>query len=166
MGLRKTLSAGGEAGETVQPESARSAGSTLLEAAIATAIIALALAIAYPPVSERIETGRLQSAASQAGIFVLDAQHYADRHRQAVLLRIDPASWTFESFSEDGRSERVLQLPSEFRIAAPAEIFEAVILPGAALPELHFVLASNQGARFGFRIDPSSGTLLALGGGG
>ena len=145
--------------------SAKAAGITLLEAVIATAIIALALAIAYPPVSVGVEAVRLQWAADQARVFLLDTQQFADRHRRTVLLRIDPGWSRIESISEDGSAERVLNLPGEFRIAAPAEVFEAIVLPGAALPEVHFVLASRRGARSGFRVDLSTGSIEALGGG-
>ena len=150
----------------MQVRSARAAGITLLEAAIATAIIALAIAIAYPPVSVGVETARLQWAVDQARLFLLDTQQFAERHRRAVLLRIDPGSSRIESFSEDGSAERVLQLPGEFRIVAPTEVFEAIVLPGAALPEVQLVLASRRGTRSGFRVDFSTGTLEALGDGG
>ena len=150
----------------MQVRSARVAGITLLEAAVATAIVALAIAIAYPPVSAGVETARLHSAVDQARLFLLDTQQFADRHRRAVLLRIDPGSSRIESYSEGGSAERVLHLPGEFRIAAPAEVFEAIVLPGAVLPEVHLVLASRRGTRAGLRVDLSTGTLEALGDGG
>ncbi len=144
---------------------ARASGSTLLEAVVATAIIALALAIAYPSVSEGIDAARLQGAADQSRLFLLDAQQLADRHRQAVLLRIDPSSSRIVSISEDGRWERVLELPRALRVVAPAKVLEAIMYPGGPLPQLHLALASSRGARSGFRVDPFRGTLEEWGDG-
>jgi type II secretory pathway pseudopilin PulG len=155
----KTLSAGDKAGEAMKRLSPRAAGTTLLEAVVATALVALALAVAYPSVSEGVEAARLRAAADEARMLLLDAQHFADRHRQAVLLRIDPSLSRLDSLSEDGQWDSVLMIPAPLRIVVPAEAMEAILHPGGALPEVHLALASSRGARAGFRVDSFRGTL-------
>ena len=138
----------------MRPLSSRSAGSTLLEAIVAMTLVFLALGIAYPAVVEGLDVVRLRTSLDQVKTFVLGAQQFADRHRQAVLLRIDPVSGRIVSLSEDGRLERSLSLLPTIRIYEPAQPLDVILLPGAGLPSLQVALGSGRGARDGFQVDP------------
>ena len=125
---------------------------------MAMAIVSLALGIAYPAVVEGIDVARLRASSDQVRTFVLGAQQFADRHRQAVLLRIDPVSGRIVSLGEDGRPERVLNLPPTLRIYEPAQPLDVILFPGAGLPSLRVALVSGRGVRDGFQVDPFRGT--------
>ena len=132
----------------------------MIEVAVATAIIALALAISYPSVSEGIEAARLRTAADRAGTLLLDCQQFASRHRQAVLVSIVPGLSRIEALSEDGAWQRTLDLPKSLRIVAPAKRATLIVQPWGALPQVQLAIASSRGARSGFRTDPLEGTIL------
>ena len=142
----------------MRPLSSRSAGSTLLEAIVAMAIVSLALGIAYPAVVGGLDVMRLCASSDEVKTFVLGAQQFADRHRQAVLLRIDPVSGRIVTVSEDGRQKRSLNLSPPIRIYEPAQPLDVILLPGSGLPGLHVALVSDRGARDGFQVDPLRGT--------
>ena len=135
------------------------AGATLVEVIAASAIIALALAISYPTAIEAVESARARAWAERARAFVVSAGHLADRHRQAVLLRIRPDAHRLESQREDGRQGRSLEFPPSLRVVEPTGDLDAVILPGGSLPAVGIVLATGRGARAGFRVDPLAGRI-------
>lgn len=135
------------------------AGATLVEVIVASAIIALGLAISYPSAIEAVESTRVRGSADQARALFVGAGHFADRHRQAVLVRIRPEARRLELHSEDGQLKRSLEFPSSLRVVEPSEDMEVVILPGGSLPSVGIVLASSRGTRAGFRTDPLDGRI-------
>ena len=127
-------------------------GITLLEALVAITLVALAAAISFPAASAGIESARVRAAADEAKTLLLNAQQFADRHRQAVLVQIDPATSRIAVRSADGRWSRLLNFDSRLHIDAPSTTFETVVQPGAALPPLSLGLVAEGGQRSGFQV--------------
>ena len=134
-------------------------GATLVEAVIATALAALALAISYPALERSLEDIRLRTAAEQAGELLISAQLYADRQREAVLLQIDPLSGQMLVTSESSRWERNLSFREPIRITGPPANRKILLHPGELLPSLEISMAARGPARVGFRADPLHGAV-------
>ena len=134
-------------------------GATLMEAVIATALVALAVAIAYPALDRSLEGMRLRTAAEQAGELLISAQLYADRQREAVLLHIDPPSGQMLATSKNSRWERNLSLREPIRITVPPVERRILLQPGDLLPDLEVTVAARGPASAGFRADPLQGAL-------
>ena len=132
-------------------------GISLLEALVALTLIGLAAAISFPVASDAVSAARVRTAVDEAQKFLLDAQLFADRHRQAVLVRIDPQPGRLSAYSADGAWTQSLDLDSRLQVAAPAQPREAVLQPGAALPPLHLSLTSAGGQHSGVLVDPLMG---------
>ena len=96
---------------------------------------------------------------------LLDAQRFAERHRTAVLVRIEPAANRIELLSGDGRWQRSLALPGSLRVAEPRDVLEAVVAEGGALPDLQVAFVTADNVRAGFRTDPLDGTFESWSGG-
>lgn len=135
-------------------------GVTLLEALVALILIGLAAAISFPAASAGIEAARVRTAADEAKTFLLEAQQFADRYRQAVLLRVDPANGRIAAHSADGEWTRMLAFDSRLRIGVPEEVLETVLQPGAALPPLSLALAGAGGKHSGFQVNGLLGDLV------
>ena len=127
-------------------------GVTLLEALVAITLVGLAAAISFPAASAGVDAVRVRAAADEAKTFLLATQRFADRHRQAVLLGIDPTLGRMTAHSADGKWTRSLALDTRLRIEVPDRIFETVVQPGAALPPLSLALIAESGQRSGFRV--------------
>ncbi len=134
-------------------------GATLMEAVIATALAAIALAISYPALARGLEGIRLRTAAEQAGELLISAQLYADRQREAVLLQIDPPSGQVLATSKSSRWERNLSFREPIRITVPAVNRNILLHPGELLPDLEISLAARGTASAGFRADPLQGAV-------
>lgn len=134
-------------------------GTTLMEAVIATALAALALAISYPAVERGLAAIRVRTAAERAGELLISAQLYADRQREAVLFQIDPPSGQLIATSEDSRWGRSLSLREPIRITVPTAEQSILLHPGDLLPDLEVTLAGRGPASAGFRADPLQGSL-------
>lgn len=135
-------------------------GVTLLEALVALILIGLAAAISFPAASAGIEAARVRTAADEAKTFLLEAQQFADRYRQAVLLRVDPANGRIAAHSADGEWTRMLAFDSRLRINVPEEVLETVLRPGAALPPLSLAVVGAGGQHSGFRVNGLLGDLV------
>ena len=140
-------------------------GITLLEALVAITLVALAAAISFPAASAGIEAARVRAAADEAKTLLLNAQQFADRHRQAVLVQIDPATSRIAVRSADGRWSRLLNFDSRLHIDAPSKTFEAVVQPGATLPPLSLGLVAEGGQRCGFQVGGLLGDFVDWDGG-
>ena len=124
----------------------------MLEALAAITLLGLAAAISFPAASAAIEAARVRAAVGEARDFLLGAQRFADRHSQAVLVRIDPSRGRMTAHSADGEWTRLLAFDPRFPIDVPERPQEAVLRPGAALPPLELALLSQGGRRSGFRV--------------
>lgn len=134
-------------------------GVTLLEALVAIALVGLAAAISFPAASAGVDAIRVRTAADQGKTFLLNAQQFADRHRQAVLVTIDPSLGRMTAHSADGKWTRSLGFDTRLRIDVPGTTFETVVQPGAALPPLSVALITEGGQRSGFRVGGLLGDL-------
>lgn len=141
-----------------------SKGITVLEMAVVCLILFVAASVSYPSAAVAAESVRLQVASEDIRTLLLSARNFSDRHREAVLLRIQPAALEAGVLSEDGRWQRRIRIHPSLQFVQPLETIEAVLLPGGGLPHLAVVLASPGGARSGFRVDPLGATLTAWGG--
>ncbi len=72
--------------------SARTRGLTLLELAMAMAVLAILAALAVPSMSSRLRTERLQTAADLFAADIADARHEAARRGQALHIEGRAAS--------------------------------------------------------------------------
>ena len=140
-------------------------GVTLLEALVAITLVARAAAISFPAASAGVDAVRVRTAADEAKTFLLNAQLFADRHRQAVLVGIDPPLRRMTAHSADGSWTRLLAFDAGLRIDAPDTTSETVLQPGAALPPLSLALISAGGQRSGFRVGGLLGDLAHWEGG-
>ncbi len=135
------------------------AGVSLIEAVIVTALAALALAISYPAVDRSLDGLRLRTAAEEAGEFLISAQQYADRNREAVLLQIDPPSRRMLVTSASSNWQRNLAFREPVRFTVPANRRSVLLHPGDLLPNLAISLAARGPGRAGFQVDPLGGVL-------
>ncbi len=140
-------------------------GATLLEALIAITLVGLAAAISFPAASAGVDAVRVRTAADEAKTFLLSAQQFADRHRQAVLVGIDPRLRRMTAHSADGQWTPSLAFDTRLRIDVPATTHETVVQPGAALPPLSLALVTKGGQRAGFRVGGLLGDLADWEGG-
>ena len=136
-------------------------GATLIEALVACALVAMAMAISFPAAADAVESARLQTALGRSRAFLVSANHFADRYRQAVLLRGLPSEGTLQAVSEDGRWNRELSLPRDVSLVEPSAPWQLVLRPGDAMPAVRIVLASASGRRAGFQADPVRGEVQA-----
>lgn len=127
-------------------------GVTLLETLVAITLVALAAAISFPAASAGVDAVRVRTAADEAKTFLLEAQRFADRHRQVVLVGIDPPLGRMTAHSADGTWTRLLAFDTRLRIDVPDTSYETVLQPGAALPPLSLALIAEGGQHAGFRV--------------
>ena len=135
-------------------------GITLLEALVAITLVGLAAAISFPAASAGIEAARVRSAADEAKTFLLNAQQFADRRRQAVVVQINPTLSQIAAHSADGKWSRLLTFDSRLHIAVPDRAFVTVVQPGAALPPVSLAFVAEGGQRSGFRVGGLLGNLM------
>ena len=152
---QRILSAGAEASQAMR--GAR--GVTLLEALVAITLVGLAAALSFPAASAGVDAVRVRTATDEAKTFLLTAQRFADRHRQAVLVGIDPPLGRMTAHSADGTWTRSLAFDTRLRIDVPDTTYETVVQPGAALPPLSLALVAEGGQRSGFRVGGLLGDL-------
>lgn len=136
-------------------------GATLIEALVACALLAMAAAISFPAAADAVESARLRAALGRSRAFLVAASHFADRERQAVLVRVLPSEGALQAVSEDGRWKRELSLPPAVSLVEPSAPVQLVLRPGGAMPAVRIVLASPSGRRAGFQADPMRGAVQA-----
>lgn len=136
---------------------AATAGGTLLEMILAATLVTLALGVSYPSVVRAIESARVRAAADEARTFLFACQQFADRNRQAVVVRVEPGLRRIDSRSEDGRWQRVLEIPSSVRVVSPPGPVTQILHPGIALPSIELSLESSAGIRSAVRTGPFGG---------
>jgi len=115
------------------------AGVTLIELLIVTAIIALVAGLAFPSAAAGVEQMRLRSTADSMVNFLNTSIDRAERRQQVVELWISPHDNTLIARSPDQGYLRRLDLPEIFHISSirPAEENDAAANQGAPR---HFLL--------------------------
>jgi prepilin-type N-terminal cleavage/methylation domain-containing protein len=144
---------------------AGSAGVTLLELVIVTAIAGLLVSIAFPSVSAGLETIRLRSATNATVSFLNGALNRAERREEPMEVIISPKQNTLTMYSAAPGFERTLKLPGGVSIEAVLPQLEEpqngprqfMLVPGGIPPRIGVQLRNGRGARRIVRVDPITG---------